>query len=422
MNEQNTLLIQEISQKTNKSQKEIQNLIDEKIKKFSGLLTEQGAIFMVEKELGLKKNIDNPQLLISDLEDGQKNIDVKGKIKIIFPVKEFEKSNKKGKLLSFILSDESGEIRVTLWNDQTEKYDLTINSEIIIHDCIVTSYNEKKQITLGFSGEIEILNKAEEIFEKINNIKGEMNNVNIIGRIIRKFPVKEFETNDKKGKLCNFQFGDETNLLRVTAWNEKAEEINKFKESEVIKIKNAYTKSGMFGVELHLGYNTIINKSNEDLPTTVQIMKENMNKKDINQLVENENIIINGKITEIENKNISFLICEKCQNPKIEKTTNGNYCSKCGEVKGKPTPVINLFIEDESGKIKTVLFGEDGLKVIEMTEEEFIKEVEKKSSEKIIEELNEKIIGTNIELFGYCKTNTYSNETEFRVKEILKIN
>lgn len=421
MGEQNNTLIKDISNKTNKSEEEIQNLVNEKVKKFSGLLTEQGAIFMVEKELGLKKENENIKLTITELEDGQKNIDVKGKIKMIFPTKEFERGEKKGKLCSFILEDESGEIRVTLWNDQVDKYELTAGSEVIINNGIVTSYNEKKQLSLGFSGDLQITKKATEEFEKINNLKGEMSSINVVGRILRKFPLKEFEKGEKKGKLCNFQFGDETNLLRATAWNEKADEVLNLTDGSVVKIKNAYTKNGMFGVELHLGYNTIIGQSDKNIPTTVEIMKDNINKKEINQLVENENIIINGKISQVENGNLYFLVCEKC-NKKIEKGENGNFCDSCGEVKGKPSPVLNVLVEDQSGKIKTVLFGENGLKLLGIDEEVFVKEIEEKSIDRIISELNEKLEGKNVELFGYSKINTYSNEFEFRVKEVVKAN
>ncbi len=417
MDEKVILLIEEIAEKTGKTNKEIEKLINEKVQKFSGLLTEQGAAFMIQKELGIKQN-ENINLKINDLQDGQKDIDIRGKVKIVFPQKEFEKNEKKGKLSSFILEDDTGEVRVTLWNDQVEQYNLTSGSEIEITSGIVSSFNEKKQLSLGFNGKIDILNKAIENFEKINNLKGGMKQVNVIGRILRKFPVKEFETNEKKGKLCNFQFGDETTLLRATAWNEKASEITKFNEGIVIEIKNAYTKSGMFGIELHLGYNTNISVSDRKLPSAVEMMKENIEKTTINNLVENKNVIINVKIKEIENKKLHFLICEKCSK-KIEQTENGIICQNCGEVKGKLNPVLNITVEDDTGEIKAIIFGETGLNILGLNQEEFEKENETKSTEKLVTQLNEKLIGKEIEIFGYSKTNTYSSESEFRVKEII---
>ncbi len=420
MQEQFETLIEEMALNSGKTNAQIKEMVDGKIKKFSGLLTEQGAIFMVQKELGLKKE-ETTQLDISELQDGQKNVSVKGKIKIVFPVKEFEKGEKTGKLSSFILEDKSGEIRVTLWNDQVEKYDLISGSEIEIENGIVSSYNEKKQLSLGFNGTINIIKKSIENFEKINNLKGGMNGVNLYGRILRKFPVKEFNSNEKKGKLCNFQFGDETTLLRATAWNEKADEIIKLNDGSVVEIKNAYTKNGMYGIELHLGYNAIIKNSDKEMPSTIEIMKENIDKKTINNISENENVIITGKIINILDGKLFFLICEKC-GKKIEQTETGNICEKCGEVKGKVNPVININIEDDTAGIKLVLFGKDALSAIKMNQEDFENKLNEKSTEKIINELNEKLNGTKIEIFGYSKINTYSNENEFRVKEVVKVN
>ena len=39
--------------------------------------------------------------------------------------------------------------------------------------------------------------------------------------------------------------------------------------------------------------------------------------------------------------------------------------------------------------------------------------------ELLVEELNEKISGNEIKLFGYEKNNSYSGENEFSVKEVL---
>ena len=45
------VLIEEIAAKTGKSEEEIRALIKGKTEKFSGLLTEQGATYLIQKEL-----------------------------------------------------------------------------------------------------------------------------------------------------------------------------------------------------------------------------------------------------------------------------------------------------------------------------------------------------------------------------------
>jgi replication factor A1 len=413
MSEEIGELIKEISEKSGKEEKEIKEMIDAKIKKFSGLLTDQGAAFMVQKELGLKQET-SVESKVDGLEEGMKNIELKGIVKSVFPVKEFEKNGKQGKLKSFILEDDTGGVRVTLWNDQVDKYDLTIGSEVQLNNVIVSSYNEKKQVSLGFNGTIDILNKKEIDFEKINNLKGGMNGINVVGRLLRKFPCKEFNSGERKGKLCNFQFGDESALLRATAWNEKADEVQALREGDVVEIKNGYTKEGMFGVELHLGYTAELKESEKAMPGVTEILKEQIKEKKINVLVENENVIVKGKIKEILPGNFYFNACEKCG-----RKVSGTICESCGEIKGEKRAVLSAIIEDDTGEIKANLFSESALNLLNWKQEDLEKETTEKSSEKLLEEINNSTKGKEIGLFGYNKMNSYSNENEFSVKEVL---
>ncbi|MDD3159372.1 MAG: OB-fold nucleic acid binding domain-containing protein [Candidatus ainarchaeum sp.] len=412
-----TQLISEISQKSGKSNEEIEELINEKTNKFSGLLTKEGAAFMVGKEFGLNQEV-NKEVKISEISDGMKGIEVKGIVKTIFPTKEFEKNGKSGKLQSFVLEDDSGTIRVTIWNDQIDNYNLTIGSKISINNAIVNMYNEKKQLSLGFNGEINIIEKAETNFENLSNLKPNLNNINTYGRLVRKFPCKEFNSGERKGKLCNFQFGDETILLKATAWNDKADELSSISDGEIIDIKNAYTKEGLFGIELHLGYSTIIEKSNRNVASTYTILKENINKKEIGELNTNENVMINGKVDKIEDGRLFFLACEKC-GKKVNVSENGIICEKCGEVKGEKKAVLSATIIDDSGQIKANFFSENALNLINLKKEDFEKMINEKEANQIIQELNEKNNGKEIKLFGYAKENSFSNDLEFSVKEII---
>ncbi|MCX6804316.1 MAG: hypothetical protein NTY48_07180, partial [Candidatus Diapherotrites archaeon] len=160
-------IITEIAQKTGKSEEEISALIEAKKEKFSGLLTEQGAVFIVQKELGLRKETLE-QIPINQVTEGMKGIEIKGTIEAIYPIKEFDKNGKKGKLKSFILGDGTGEVRATLWNDQVDIYNLTRGSEIVMSNIIASKYNEKTQVTLGFNGTINVISRKEEAFEKIS--------------------------------------------------------------------------------------------------------------------------------------------------------------------------------------------------------------------------------------------------------------
>lgn len=411
-------LIIEISEKSGKEQTEIRKMMNVKTEKYSGLLTEEAALDLIKKELGLTKE-QNERLKISELSEGKKGIEIEGKIDLIYPLKEFEKNGKKGKLQNFIISDNTGEIRGTLWNDQIEENKIKQGNEVIITNLIVTSYNDRKQITLGFGGKVKTIKENEAEYKTTAELKSGMNNVNIIGKIVRKFPCKEFETNERKGRVCSFQLGDESAIIKASAWNDKATIIENFSEGNVIEINNAYTKEGKFGTEIHLGYTTEINKSEKEIKTTnIQTRNENYLEKKLNQINEGENIFVNGKITRIVEGKLAYLICEKCGKKSI-KTENGVICEKCGEIKGKQNPVLSATISDDTAETQITMFGGQVINFIEMEEKELFEKIENKSTQEIIEEISEKKVGKTIKIKGYVKENKFLGTNEIVVKEII---
>lgn len=136
----------------------IKQRVDEKIAKFSGLLTEQGALVLVSKELNAKlPQYDKPvhALKIGELKAGMNNVDVKATVRIVDRIKTYSKSGKDGKYLSTRLGDETGEALYTFWNEQAEdavQKGLRPGSIVQLNNARVGMFNEKLQISLGYNG------------------------------------------------------------------------------------------------------------------------------------------------------------------------------------------------------------------------------------------------------------------------------
>ncbi len=249
-------VLEKIVQATAKSAEEINALIDEKKNKFAGLLTDAGAAIMVAKELGVNVLEKTPPK-ISALTEGMKNINVSGIVTHAFAPKEFDKNGKKGKLLNIVLSDESGEIRVTLWNDQVdlfEKQKISRGDKITLDNCIVKSFNEKTQLSLGFGGSFLVTEKKETNHTRLADLAAGQNTVDVSGVLERVFEEKSFNSNNKEGKLLTFMLKDDSLSLRCVAWNDAIKEVRKAKEGSAIRIEGAYTKESLNGTELNLGY------------------------------------------------------------------------------------------------------------------------------------------------------------------------
>jgi DNA/RNA endonuclease YhcR with UshA esterase domain len=111
-------LIQKLIEQSGLSETEIKNKISEKTKKFDGLVSEEGAAFMVATDLNIKI-LDDPStkiLKINELHPGMTGVEIICKIKKIYPSRFFEKEGRKIEYIGIELIDESGTIRTTLWD------------------------------------------------------------------------------------------------------------------------------------------------------------------------------------------------------------------------------------------------------------------------------------------------------------------
>ncbi|MEK6957727.1 MAG: hypothetical protein AABW99_02000 [archaeon] len=253
-----------IAATSGRSVSEVAEMIEAKKQKFSGLLTDSGAAFMIAKELGVElgKNAPAEHTKIGALKEGMANIDIVCRLKQGFAPKEFEKNGRKGKRQNIIISDSSGEIGATLWNNDIEKF-LELGIEkgegLKLGNCSVTSYKGTLQLNMNYNSSIEkhMENGAEEAKPKttgITDLDIGMDNVDVRVKIRKMFPAKEFESAKGKGKVMNFIIAEGVNEIRATAWNEMVDEVEKFGEGDNVKIEGAYTKEGMNGIELHLGW------------------------------------------------------------------------------------------------------------------------------------------------------------------------
>ncbi len=105
------------------SEDEIEKKIEDKIEEFSGLISKEGAAYIIAAEAGIKLDNSSKRLKIKNIIPGMRNVEVVGKILRISDVKEFDRKDGKGKVCSIFIGDETGSIRLTLWDDETNAAD-----------------------------------------------------------------------------------------------------------------------------------------------------------------------------------------------------------------------------------------------------------------------------------------------------------
>ncbi len=100
---------------------------------------------------------------ISDLRRGVKHVVVEGVVKGLEPAKEYRLPEplEPAKLVLARLADESGEIKLALWNYDAEGVEE--GRRIRVEDGYVTSFRGELQLNVGFTGRVVLLDPPQKV-------------------------------------------------------------------------------------------------------------------------------------------------------------------------------------------------------------------------------------------------------------------
>lgn len=115
------LLVAELEGKSNLKKADILNLVDKKYSEMNRLITKEGAVHLVAKELGIDLPEASSRTPIKNILPGLRNVNVIGRVFRISKIVEFTKSNgSAGRVANVFIGDNTGFVRVPLWDDQVK--------------------------------------------------------------------------------------------------------------------------------------------------------------------------------------------------------------------------------------------------------------------------------------------------------------
>ncbi|MEA3378308.1 MAG: OB-fold nucleic acid binding domain-containing protein [Nanoarchaeota archaeon] len=92
---------------------------------------------------------------IKELEPRQKNVDIEVEVVEMADVKEFEKFGKPGRVCTAIAKDDTGQIKLTLWNDEIDK--VKMGDKVKITNGYVSEFQGDMQLSAGRFGKLEVV-------------------------------------------------------------------------------------------------------------------------------------------------------------------------------------------------------------------------------------------------------------------------
>ncbi len=312
--------VRKIIEETGLHKDEIEKKVQEKKEELKGLISDEGALFIIAKELGVDVKDQNSEFLedieinIQDINPNMRNIALIGRIKDVYRISTFNKKDgEEGKVGSFLLNDKSGDIRIVLWDEQAE---ILKNNNFNINELvkIINGYAKEGkfgvEVHIGKLGKI-ILSPNDIDYKKYPKITnkqivpiGEINLsqrlISVEGIVIQKNKINEFEKKDGNiGKVSSIYLSDPTKSMRITFWDDKTEILNDIKVNDVICITNLNPRQNRLDpnqIDLMATFNSEISKIEKEIKINENIVKK------IKLLQErNDMVSFKGIISSIDN-------------------------------------------------------------------------------------------------------------------------
>ncbi|MFC1704808.1 SOSS complex subunit B family protein [Nanoarchaeota archaeon] len=96
---------------------------------------------------------------IKDLQIRQGNVEITADVVDVSPPREFEKFGKKGKVASATIKDATGQVKLSLWNEQADQ--VKPGQKVKITNGYVNEWQGEPQLTTGKLGKLEVVGEAD---------------------------------------------------------------------------------------------------------------------------------------------------------------------------------------------------------------------------------------------------------------------
>ena len=186
---------------------------------------------------------------------------------------------------------------------------------------------------------------------KISELASGMKRANFLGKVIDISPVREFNKNNRQGKVVNLKVADATGNLKVVLWDTNhiaLIEQNKINKGDVIEVSNGNVRDG----EIHLSSFSDIKLSKEVIEGDIIVERvfAGTNLKDAKP---GQNMKVRALIVNVFEPRY-FEVCAECG-----KRAHDGKCAIHDTAGAKKRALINIILDDGTGTIRSVLFGEN---------------------------------------------------------------
>lgn len=249
---------------------------------------------------------------------------------------------------------------------------------------------------------------------KIKNILAGMRNVETAGRVMQKYELREFQKDNRAGKVASFLLGDESGTIRAVLWNAQTDLFSQFKEGDILKVESGYVKESTMGrKELHLNDKSKIIVSPAGIEINNLSAGETKRKmiKDLQDV--DSNVELMGTIVQMFEPKF-YETCPQC-NKRMRMVESGIECPIHGKVAPDYGYVLNLVLDDGTGTLRVVFFRDQLNELLKRSKPEVM---HFKDNPVDFEPIKYEMLGHVLKLSGRTTKNAMFDRIEFIAQSV----
>ncbi len=244
-------------------------------------------------------------------------------------------------------------------------------------------------------------------FVKLKELMPNMRNVSVLGKVLQKYDIREFNSAKGPGKVGSILIGDESGFSRVVFWNDLVDKMSTFEKEDTIKVVNGYVRDNQGRKEVHINSMSeiIVNPDGE----LIDNVKENVvDRKKIKELtIEDQSVEVLGTVVQAYDLRF-FEVCPDC-NKRVRNLTGEFECPTHGSVSPAYSYVFNFILDDSTSTIRTVCFKKQFENLIGKENTEI---VQMKDDAEALEQMKHDLLGKIVKIRGRVTNNELFNRLE----------
>lgn len=255
---------------------------------------------------------------------------------------------------------------------------------------------------------------------KVAHLKPGLRNVDLVGKVLRKFDLREFQTARGPGKVASFVLGDETGTVRAVLWNKQAEQLAKLNEGDVTKIHSAYARDNQGRLELHLNDRSelLVNPEGEKVGAVAAFtepLRAAAVRKQLAELREgDENVEILVTIVDVFDPHY-FSVCPSCAK-RVTESGGSTQCAQHGAVQPAVSYVVNVVGDDGSGTMRITLWKNQAERLLRLPQDAMLRF---RDAPEQFQDVKHGLLGETVKFAGRVRNNAMFARLEFTVQLVL---